>query len=87
MQGMYRTKGFGLLEVLMTALVLSIGLLGAAILQTKSAKLANKAKYASSAAILANELATAMYANPTGVSHFDFSQLLKYFLFHLLYLV
>lgn len=64
MQGTFKQKGFGLLEVLMTALVLSIGLLGAAVLQTKSAKLASRAKHAASAAVLANELASAMYANP-----------------------
>jgi len=68
MKGIYRTNGFGLLEVLITALVLSIGLLGTAVLNVKSAKLAHKVKHASNAALLANELASSMYANPLEIS-------------------
>lgn len=56
-------RGFTLIEVLIAALVLSVGLLGLAGLQTTSQKLSLSSYHRSQAAVLAYEIADAIRAN------------------------
>ena len=60
-----RQRGFSLLEVLVAVLILSIGLLGLAGLQTTSLQMNHSAHYASQAQFYAQEIVEAMRANPT----------------------
>ena len=60
-----RQRGFSLLEVLVAVLILSIGLLGLAGLQTTSLQMNHSAHYASQAQFYAQEIIEAMRANPT----------------------
>jgi type IV pilus assembly protein PilV len=57
-------QGVGLLEVLVTALVLAVGLLGMAVLQIKSTQFNQSAYIRSQANILAYDIADRMRANP-----------------------
>lgn len=61
-------SGFSLLEVLISVVVLSIGLLGLGGLQLTSLQSANNAHFRSSASIFATELADRMRLNPSAVS-------------------
>lgn len=61
------TKGFSLVEVLVAIVVLSIGLLGLAGLQTTSLKANNSAYQRTQASIMANEILDRMRANRVGV--------------------
>jgi type IV pilus assembly protein PilV len=60
--------GFALIEVLVTVLVLAIGLLGLAGLQTHSLRFTQTSVQHTQAILLANEMADRMRANPAGVA-------------------
>ena len=60
-------NGFSLIEVLIAIVVLSIGLLGLAGLQTASLKSNNSAYQRSQASIMANEILDRMRANRVGI--------------------
>ena len=62
-----RNNGFSLIEVLVAIVVLSIGLLGLAGLQTAGLKSNNSAYQRSQASILANEILDRMRANRVGI--------------------
>jgi type IV pilus assembly protein PilV len=62
-----RNKGFAMMEVLMTILVLAIGALGLANLQLSAMKYNKTASSRSQAVFLADELADRMRANMAGV--------------------
>lgn len=62
-----RQHGFSLLEVLIALLVLSIGLLGLAGLQTFSLKFNHQSYERTQATMLINEMIDRMRANPTAV--------------------
>ncbi len=62
-----RNNGFSLIEVLVAMVVLAIGLLGLAGLQTASLKSNNSAYQRSQATILANEMLDRMRANRVGI--------------------
>ena len=59
--------GFTLMEVLIALLILSIGLLGLASLQTNGLRSNQMASMRTNATLLANDIADRMRANPTGV--------------------
>lgn len=61
-------KGFSLVEVLVTILILSIGLLGLAKLQFWGVKHTGSAYYRTQATLLANEMVERIRANPKGIS-------------------
>lgn len=65
---MRRTHGFGLIEVLVTLLVFSIGALAVAGLQAMSKKSRYNALQRSTAVRLAHSMATTMRANPEALS-------------------
>ena len=60
--------GFSLLEVLISVVILSIGLLGMAGIQLKGLSSNNSANIRTQATLLANDLAERMHANPGGTS-------------------
>lgn len=62
------TRGFSLVEVLVALLVLSIGLLGLAALQTTSLQFNTGSYYRTQATFLAYDILDRMRANPAGVS-------------------
>ncbi|MCF6236727.1 MAG: type IV pilus modification protein PilV [Gammaproteobacteria bacterium] len=62
-----RSSGFSLIEVLVTMIVISIGLLGLAGLQASSLKHNNSAYQRSQATFLAYEMLDRMRANPMGI--------------------
>ncbi len=62
-----KQDGFTLLEVLIALLILSIGLLGLASLQTNGLRSNQMASMRTTATQLANDIADRMRANPTGV--------------------
>ena len=64
-------QGFTLIEVLIAALVLSVGLLGLAGLQAVSQKLSYSSYLRSQASTLAYEIADAMRANQENVADYD----------------
>jgi type IV pilus assembly protein PilV len=59
-------SGFSLVEMMVAFLILSIGLLGLAMLQAKSLRLNTDAYMRSQATLIAHELMENMRANPTG---------------------
>lgn len=63
-----RLNGFSLVEVLVTILVLSIGLLGLAKLQFWGVKHTGSAYYRTQATLLANEMVERIRANPKGIA-------------------
>lgn len=63
-----RINGFSLVEVLVTILVLSIGLLGLAKLQFWGVKHTGSAYYRTQATALANEMVERIRANPKGIA-------------------
>lgn len=64
--------GFSLIEVLITVIVLSIGLLGMAALQLASLRDSNRANERSIATVLAYDITDRMRANPAGVVAGDY---------------
>lgn len=62
-------RGFSLVEVLVALLILSIGLLGLAALQTTSLKYNNESYYRTQATYLAYDIIDRMRANTVGVSN------------------
>ncbi len=65
----YRSKGFSLLEILITIMILSIGLMGVVSLQLKGAESTNSAYFRSQATLIADELAERMHVNAIAASH------------------
>ena len=65
-------RGFSLVEVLVALLVLSIGLLGLAALQTTSLKYNTDSYTRTQATIIAYDILDRMRLNPTGVSAGDY---------------
>ena len=63
----HKQAGASLIEVMVAFLILSIGLLGLAMLQGKSLRLNTDAYLRSQATLIAHELMENMRANPTGV--------------------
>jgi len=61
----HRQKGFGLIEVLVSMLILAIGLLGIAGLQAQSIRFNHEAYLRTQATVLANDIADRMRANRT----------------------
>ena len=61
-----RQRGVSLIEVMVAVLVFSIGVLGLALLQTKSAQFTKESGSRTAAIIQARSLADAMRANPAG---------------------
>ena len=66
------SKGFTLIEVLITVLILSIGLLGLAGLQVRSMKSNHSAYLKSQATIMAYDMIDRMRANPNAVTNSDY---------------
>lgn len=62
-------KGFSLLEILITIVVLSVGLMGVVSLQLKGAESTNSAYFRSQATLIADELAERMHVNSIAVSN------------------
>lgn len=63
-----KVKGFTLIEVLVAVLLLSIGLLGLASLQTWGLKLTGNAMYRSQATLFANDMVERIRANAAGTA-------------------
>lgn len=59
--GRRRSAGFSLIEVLMVLLIFSIGLLGVIAIQARATQVSVSAEDSTRAALLANELASAMW--------------------------
>lgn len=64
----FRQQGFSLIEVLIAVLVLGVGLLGFAMLQTTSLRMTQSAGYRTQATNLANELLDQMRASRVSVA-------------------
>ena len=62
-----RLAGFTLIEILITLVIFSIGLLGLAGMQLRGAEGTNTAYFRSQATLLANDMAERMHANRQGV--------------------
>ena len=77
MMGIYQ-KGYGLIEVLVSVLVLSIGLLGLAGLQTQSLRFNNEAYFRTQATLLAMDMSDRLRTNfetaRTNTSSYKFSK-------------
>ena len=58
-----KARGFTLIEVMISVLILAIGLLGVASMQTRSLQMNQSAQFASQASILAYDIADRMRAN------------------------
>lgn len=65
-------QGLSLIEILVTVVVLSIGLLGIAGMQAQGVKYSHDSYARSQANMLANELLERMHANPDGVENGDY---------------
>ena len=63
-----KEQGFSLIEVLVTLIIISIGMMGIIGMQLMSAKNVNNAELRSLATYFAYDMAERMRANPTGVS-------------------
>ena len=68
----YKNKGFTLIEVLVAVVILSIGLLGIAALQTTSVKNVQTANFRGQATLLTDNLIDRMRANRTGTINGDY---------------
>jgi len=62
-----KSRGFTMVEVLVTIIILSIGLLGVAALQVTGMRSVNSASHRTHATILVDDIAERMRANPTAV--------------------
>jgi len=71
---MKHTRGFTLIEVLVALLVLGIGLLGVAGLQSATLGLNHGSYLRSQATVLAQDVADRMRANPRGTANGDYDQ-------------
>jgi type IV pilus assembly protein PilV len=67
-------RGVGLLEVLISVLVLGIGLLGIAALQTQALKTSADAQYFQLASVLANDYLERARANRVALTEYAFSR-------------
>ena len=67
-----RMSGLSLIEILVTVVVLSIGLLGIAGMQAFGMRYSHDSYARSQATMLANELIERMHANPDGVNNGDY---------------
>jgi len=65
-------QGLSLIEILVTVVVLSIGLLGIAGMQAQGVKYSHDSYARSQANLLANEFIERMHANPDGVANGDY---------------
>lgn len=65
-------SGLSLIEILVTVVVLSIGLLGIAGMQAFGMRYSNDSYVRSQATMIANELIERMHANPEGVNNGDY---------------
>lgn len=70
---MQKQRGVGLIEVLVTILVIAIGLLGLVGMQMASMKNINNAHHRSLATIAAYDMAERMRTNPVGVAAGDYN--------------
>ena len=66
-----RSSGFTMVEVLITVVVVSIGLLGLAGLQISGLRANMGSEARSKATILANDIAERMHANPLAIDQYD----------------
>ncbi|MCP4042433.1 MAG: type IV pilus modification protein PilV [Gammaproteobacteria bacterium] len=66
----HKNKGFTLLEVLVSLLILAIGLLGLAALQTRGVKYNHDAYGRSQGTLLANQMMDMLRANPTNAANY-----------------
>lgn len=73
----YSSRGFTLLEVLVALLVLSVGLLGLAALQTLGLKFNTQSYQRTQATLLLDDMIERMRSNPDGVANGDYDTLLK----------
>lgn len=64
-----RERGFSLLEILIALVILSIGLLGLAALQTMSLRMGHDSYQRTQATMLAYDMVDRMRANPVGVAN------------------
>ena len=69
---LYQSKGFSMIEVLVTVLILAIGLLGLASMQVQALKGSADGGQRGKAVWLAQEIAERMRANPDGVQNGDY---------------
>ncbi len=70
MNSTYRQRGLTLMEVLVAQVVLSIGLLGVAALQTTGLRTQHSAHLHSQATLLAQDMLDRVRANPLGQTHY-----------------
>lgn len=71
----FNNSGVGMIEVLVTLVILSIGLLGLAALQLTGLRSNSSAGARSAATMLANDMADRMRANPKAVNNNDFANI------------
>ena len=65
--------GLTMIEILVTLIILSIGLLGMAAMQLSGIRSANNSTFRTQATLLADDIAERMRANPTAVDNNDFA--------------
>ncbi len=70
-----RLKGFTLIEILVTLVIFSIGLLGLAGMQLRGSEGTNTAYFRSQATLIANDMAERMHANRAGVDANDYDSM------------
>ena len=70
------SKGFGLIEVLVTIIIISVGLLGVASLQLISLKNVNNTQFRTLATIYAYDMAERMRSNKAGVDAGAYNKIL-----------
>ncbi|MCF6323043.1 MAG: type IV pilus modification protein PilV [Gammaproteobacteria bacterium] len=71
-QVLRKLRGFTMVEILVTIIILSIGLLGVAALQVTGMRSVNSASHRTHAAILVDDIAERMRANPPAVNSNSF---------------
>ena len=69
------TRGFTLIEILITLVIFSIGLLGMAGMQLRGSEGTNIAYFRSQATLIANDMAERMHANRAGVDANNYADL------------
>ncbi len=68
-----RLTGFSLLEVLITIVVLSVGLLGVAVMQLRGSEGTNNAYFRSQATIIGDELSERIHVNSSAADNNDYA--------------